>query len=137
MNLRHLIAEAHNDVYCKIAPSPIHGVGVFALKDIPQNTIVFRSDIEWVKVPITILNRIDPEVATLYKQFLRQDKEAECIYVPQEGFSSIGISFYLNHSTTPNCKYDIESNFIITKTAILAGKELTYDYRVHGYRVEF
>jgi SET domain-containing protein len=137
MNSRHLIAEAHNDVYCKLAPSPIHGVGVFALKDIPPNTIVFRLDIEWVKVPTSFLNRVNPEIASLYKQFLRQDIESETIYVPQTGFSSIGISFYLNHSTTPNCKYDIESNFIISKDQIYSGQELTYDYRVHGYRVEF
>jgi SET domain-containing protein len=137
MNSRHLIAEAHNDVYCKLAPSPIHGVGVFALKDIPPNTIVFRLDIEWVKVPTSFLNRVNPEIASLYKQFLRQDIESETIYIPQTGFSSIGISFYLNHSTTPNCKYDIESNFIISKDQIYSGQELTYDYRVHGYRVEF
>jgi SET domain-containing protein len=137
MNSRHLIAEAHNDVYCKLAPSPIHGVGVFALKDIPPNTIVFRLDIEWVKIPISFLNRVNSEIAALYKQFLRQDIESETIYVPQTGFSSIGINFYLNHSTTPNCKYDIESNFIISKDQIYSGQELTYDYRVHGYRVEF
>lgn len=135
MNEKHLIAEAYNDVYCKLAPSPIHGVGVFAIKDIPQNTIVFRSEVEYVKVPAKFLNRIHDEVSSLYKQFLQYDAFSETIQIPQRGFSSLDISFYLNHSSTPNCRYDIESNFIVSKTDILKGDELTYDYRVHGSNV--
>ena len=31
-----------DNVYCKLKPSPIHGVGIFAIKDIPENINPFK-----------------------------------------------------------------------------------------------
>jgi SET domain-containing protein len=136
MDKTHLIAEAYNDVYCKLAPSPIHGVGVFAIKDIPPNTIVFRAETEWVEVSTKFLNRINRKVADLYESLLYKDEEKEVIYIPSTGFSNIDISFYLNHSTNPNCRYDLEYDFIVSKNTISVDEELTFDYRVFGSNVE-
>ena len=36
-----LILRRLERVYCKLAPSPIHGVGIFAIKDIPKGTNPF------------------------------------------------------------------------------------------------
>lgn len=44
-------------VWCKIAPSPIHGVGIFAIRDIPKGTelaggeYVYRKDEEETLLP--------------------------------------------------------------------------------------
>lgn len=137
MNNAHLIAEAYNEIYCKLAPSPIHGVGVFAIKEIPSNTVIFRSKIEWVEVPTKFLHRINANVADLYESLLYKDEVREIIYIPKTGFSSIDISFYLNHSATPNCRYDLELDFIVSKREILVGEELTFDYRVFKSNVGF
>lgn len=123
-----LIAEAYNDVYCKLAPSPIHGVGVFAIKDIPTNTIILKRFTEYVKVDSKFLRRIDSNVADLYKSLLQQYDEH--MLIPSNGFFSIDMSFYLNHSTTPNARYDIENSFIVSKDKIAVGDEITFDYRV-------
>jgi SET domain-containing protein len=123
-----LIAEAYNDIYCKIAPSPIHGVGVFAIKDIPPNTIILKRVTEYAKVDSKFLKRIDSNVAELYKSLLQQTDNF--IFIPVNGFSSIDMSFYVNHSTTPNARYDIENYFIVSKNRILIGEEITFDYRV-------
>ena len=127
-----LIAEAYNDIFCRLAPSSIHGVGVFAIKSIPKDTIVFRTTSDWVKVDKKFLTRINPEVASLYRDMLVDDELEDDIEIPSTGFSSIDISFYLNHSNNPNCRYDIDNDFIIAKQDIDVGEELTYNYKVFG-----
>lgn len=34
----------HHNIYTRLAPSKIHGVGVFAIKDIPKGKNVFSGD---------------------------------------------------------------------------------------------
>ena len=38
-----LINNLQNDIYCRIKPSKLSGVGVFAIKDIPINTNPFKT----------------------------------------------------------------------------------------------
>jgi len=130
-----LIAEAYNDIYCKLAPSPIHGVGVFAIKEIPPNTIIFRRSGECIKIDSKFLRRIDSNVSDLYKKLLRQQDDS--ILVPINGFSSIDMSFYVNHSNTPNARYDIENSLIVSKERIAIDEEITFDYRVFDNELSF
>ena len=39
---KDLIKNLKDDVYCRIKPSKKHGVGVFAIKDIPKNVNPFQ-----------------------------------------------------------------------------------------------
>ena len=123
-----IIAEAHNDIYCKLAPSPIHGVGVFAIKDIPPNTIIFRHSTEFIKIDCKFLRRVDEEVSDLYKSMLRHNDDY--IYIPVKGFNSINMSFYVNHHHLPTARYDIENSFIVSKSKIKKGEEITINYKV-------
>jgi hypothetical protein len=129
----HLLAEAYNDIFCKIAPSPIHGVGVFAIKEIPPNTVIFRRSIEWEDLDKKFLDRIDSNVALLYRELLLDTKDNIKIRVPTKGFSSLDISFYVNHSIIPTAKYDIDNNFIVSSTKINIGDEITFNYKVFGH----
>ena len=36
----------HDKVYSRIKPSPLHGIGVFAIKGIPKGTYVFQDENE-------------------------------------------------------------------------------------------
>ena len=38
------------NIYVRLQPSTVHGVGVFAIKDIPQNFTIFPSNCTWKKV---------------------------------------------------------------------------------------
>ena len=130
MSFRKHYIEAHNDVLCKLAPSPIHGVGVFAIKDIPADTVIFRSDTAYDEVDIKILNRIPKEVAELYSSLFIYDDES--IWIPKNGVNSVDISFYINHSVEPNLKYDLENDLFVSKISISKNTELTFDYRSLG-----
>jgi len=130
-----LILEAYNDVYCRLAPSNIEGVGVFAVRDIPENTIIFRNTSEFVEVNKKFLSRINPNVAQLYKNFFVYDED--CIWVTKCGVNMLDISFYLNHSSTPNTVWDLENGLFISKALIFEGEELTVNYKVFGASIDF
>lgn len=127
MSPSHLIAEAHNDIYCKLAPSPIHGVGVFALKDIPINTVIFRVNLKTITVDSKFLNRIHINVANYYNSMLLSNLST--IEIPETGMSVIPTSYYLNHSEESNAKIDIENNLIVAKKNIYADEEVTINYK--------
>lgn len=127
MSHSHLIAEAHNDIYCKLAPSPIHGVGVFALKDIPIYTVIFRVNLKTTTVDSKFLNRIHSTVARYYNDMLLSSSNT--IEIPETGMSTIPTSYYLNHSEDSNAKVDIENNLIVAKKNIYEGEEVTINYK--------
>ena len=87
-----------------IEESLIDGQGLFASKDIPENTDLGISHIE-----------------------IEKDKMAplEMIRTPLGGF--------INHNTTPNCKTFTEGRLIsiITLTDIKAGDEITLKYTMY------
>jgi SET domain-containing protein len=130
-----LILEAYNDVYCKLAPSNIEGIGVFAIRDIPENTIIFRNTSEFVEVSKKFLGRINPNVAQLYKNFFVSDEDN--IWIPKHGINMLDISFYLNHSASPNTVWDLENELFISKVLIREGEELTFNYKVFGAPIDF
>lgn len=127
MSQSNLIAEAHNDIYCKLAPSPIHGVGVFALKDIPIYTVIFRSNLKTIAVDKKFLNRINTNVANYYSSMLFSD--FNIMEIPKTGMNALPTSYYLNHSEEPNAKIDIENNLIVAKKNIYVGEEVTINYK--------
>jgi SET domain-containing protein len=53
------------------------------------------------------------------------------MHIPNYGLNVIHLNGYLNHSTTPNMRTRNGYDFI-TLRKILAGEELTVDYRTFG-----
>jgi SET domain-containing protein len=54
MTKEALLKDLHNDTYVMIKPSPLHGIGVFAIRDIPKGTRdIFSQGVgEWIKLSI-------------------------------------------------------------------------------------
>jgi len=69
---KKLIKNLENDIYCRIKPSKKHGVGVFAIRDIPKGINPFKiTGIPCLKsrvlnVKDSELKNIDSEVLHLY-----------------------------------------------------------------------
>ena len=53
--LQKLLCELQSETYVMPKASPTHGIGVFAIRDIPKGTRnIFSKGIgEWIKVPIS------------------------------------------------------------------------------------
>jgi len=123
--LRYRKRLPHDDVYTRLKPSNIHGVGVFAIRDIPRGTDVFTDDDEpivWVDKKSA--ERIPQALKELYDDFciIKGDK-----YGCPPSFNKLTPAWYLNESDDPNVTCDEEYRFYALRD-IANGQELTVDY---------
>lgn len=133
---KKLLKNLENDVYCRIKQSKKHGVGVFAIKDIPKNTNPFKlTGQECIKQKIILVNekelkKINPEVKKLVDDFYH--KEDDVYGIPYRGLNSNNISFYMNSSKNPNVTFSNNKNCTMiefkTLRKIKKGEELFINY---------
>lgn len=131
-----LLDNLHNDIYCRIKPSKKHGVGVFAIRDIPKNTNPFKvSNGECIKqrlinIKEKEINKLHPEVKKLINDFYH--KENKVFSIPYMGINSNDISFYMNTSKKPNIGFKEVKNCSLvvfnTLRKIKKGEELFINY---------
>ena len=113
-----------------LRPSPIEGVGVFAVTDIPKGCrdMFSRPDPpeHWVAIP-----RADVESLPAHARFL---VENYCLYdehqyfVPEDGFKKMDLVCFLNHSDAPNVMSIADGNYFVALRDIASGEELLIDY---------
>jgi hypothetical protein len=115
----------HEGVWTRLKPSKIHGIGVFAIRDIPRGTSVFHDDDEpiiWVDK--TLVERLPTPFKEFYDDFcISKGKKYGC----PTYFDALTPSWYLNHSESPNVAADKNYRFHALR-AIQAGEELTANY---------
>ncbi len=113
-------------VFCTLKPSPIHGIGVFALRDIPAGTKVI-----WEYADVGIATLYEDEFAQLPTAIANEILN-KTIFVEGELLSFIdpnsvsNYRSYMNHSDTPN------TDGITATRDIKEGEEITEDYRAMG-----
>lgn len=129
------IADLQKNIYCRLLRSPIQGVGVFAIRPIPKGTnpFVTRFDEDFICVPTKDI-KDNPKIAMFVQQLVKdmcvEDKGD--YYLPMNGLNSIGIAWFLNHSTTPNMEAVGEGIDFIANRDIAVGEELTVNYGTYG-----
>ena len=111
----------------EVRDSPLHGLGVFALRDIPRGTRI----IEYLGERITHAEadrRYEHKQAGDSHTFLFIADGATVIDAGVDGNEAR----FVNHACEPNCESVIEDRrvFIDAIRAIEPGEELTYDYQI-------
>src|SRR3954454_10615901 len=123
-----------SETYCRLAPSAVHGVGVFAVRPIPKGTDPFvigiRYPRRWVSITPAELERAPAGVRSLLTSLFVPDSE-ERFRVPSLGPKMVDIGAYLNHSSEPNMRTTDGYKFV-SNSRISAGEELTVDYHTFG-----
>jgi SET domain-containing protein len=121
--LKHLQTE----VYCRLGISPVHGIGVFAIKDIPKGAkpLVSLIKIKEFSFSKKEINKLPASVKKEVRMFCYYDKDEYLI--PSIGLNAMNMAFYMNHSKTPNVKY-LKNNDIVALRKIKANEELFFDY---------
>jgi SET domain-containing protein len=120
----------HINVYTRLKCSKIHGVGVFAIRDIPKGTIIFSDDdatMLWVDK--NDIKNIEPELKQLYDDFcvIKGDK-----YVCPKSFNCLTVGWYINESKdSPNVQCTEEYDFEATRD-IKKGEELLANYSLYS-----
>jgi hypothetical protein len=119
----------HYKVFTRLAPSKIHGVGVFAILPIKKGTYIFYGDdAEMIWVDKTKLKNIPKDVKKLYIDFCVKDGNK---YGCPSNFNQLTMAWYLNNSNNPNIGCDRNYNFF-AKRNIRKGEELTADYSTYS-----
>ena len=119
----HLLTE----VYCKLGVSPIHGIGVFALRDIKAGTTPLKSMVtnKEIKFSRDELKKVPGSVRRHLSIFCLIEKGR--VFVPEIGMNAVNLSTYLNHSKNPNLEFD--DDYVLTAIRDIArGEELMIDY---------
>ena len=119
------IDELNATVKCKLAPSKIHGVGVFAIMDIPKGQRVHcRPDQAgriWYNVPYGSLSKLLPEIKELVLERWPSIVNGSNFTSPNDCWPIC----WMNHADTPNYEMHTDTALIDIKK----GEEITEDYR--------
>lgn len=128
------ITDLQMNVFCRLSPSKIHGVGVFAICTIPEGVNPFQETrpSDFLEVPKEMM---DAAVLTsaqrqLVKDFCPERPDDGVWDCPSFSLNEIGIAWYLNHSPTPNMRED--DGVFFTLRDIAEGEEMTVDYGTYG-----
>ncbi|MBU3897190.1 MAG: SET domain-containing protein [Nanoarchaeota archaeon] len=132
MNNKKVISRI-KEIFCRLKPSKIHGIGLFAIRNIPKGENPFKSEPKqkWIKVNKNVFKCSDPEIFKIIDDFYWFDKKGNG-WIPERGFYAMGLSFYLNHSKKPNLKRNDENGNFIALRDIKKNEELTVDYVTYG-----
>jgi hypothetical protein len=129
-----LLHRVLRDCHCRLQLSKIHGIGVFAVRDIPKgknpfNTIPKYASFGYVRITEDELDALPSKLSEAIRALFIPTEGV--MHVPNYGLNVIRLNSYLNHSETPNMRTRNGYDFVAT-TKILVGEELTVDYRTYG-----
>ncbi len=128
MKKESLLQQLQQSTYVMIQPSPLHGIGVFAIRDIPMGTRdMFSQGVgEWIKLTIAEVEALPKHSKDLVENHCLFDEDV--YYVPDYGFKLVDLVIYLNHSDTPNVFSVNDGEYFEAIRDIVAGEELLVDY---------
>ena len=117
----------HENLYTRIMVSS-DGIGVFAIRDIPEGTRLFVGDLgETVAVPMEEVEAIaDAEIRRMYLDFCPL---VDGCYVAPPDFNQMTMSWYLNHSSAAPNVAMLNDLHLVASKLIRKGEELRTDYR--------
>ena len=124
-----LLQHLNDEVYCRLGASPMHGVGVFAIRRIPKGINPLNSRIRYKEVLFSReeLKQLPSSVKKLLDIFCYYKDDV--VHVPEIGMNAMDMALYLNHSKTPNVRY-LKGGAFETLRSIRSGEEITMDYDI-------
>ena len=128
MNKEALLKELAASTYVMIKPSPLHGIGVFAIRDIPKGTSnIFSKGVgDWIKVSKEEVDALPQHSKDLIENHCLFDEDH--YFIPDYGFKLVDLVIYLNHSETPNVISLNDGEEFEAIRDIANGEELLVDY---------
>ena len=127
MRKARLLRNLQEDIFCRIGVSNVHGVGVIAIRRIPQGIDPFTGSREYREITFgrNELRSLNPGVRKYIADYCYFDGDR--ILVSEFGLNGLDIPFYVNHSLRPNIAL-VKDCFFVTTRTIKTGEELTLNY---------
>ena len=114
--------KLNRETWARLAPSPIHGVGVFALADLKKGQKLYLDQMPTLyNIRYADFGKLRPEVKQILLERWPQIVNGSKFISPDTRFQA-----YMNHSDDPN--YDAFTD--IATRDIAEGEEITEDYRL-------
>lgn len=128
MTKEALLNELSHNTWVMIKPSGIHGIGVFAVRDIPAGCREMFSAAmgEWTTVTRKEVDELPVHAKDIVENYCLYDDDN--YFIPAQGFKAIDLSLFLNHSDTPNIISVNDGEYFETIREIKKGEELFVDY---------
>jgi len=131
MMRKHILDSIKNESYVRLKPSKVcNGVGVFALRPIPKDTILFadvipdKDFVRWDQ-----LDDVDTVVTGYLSSMCRTTPEG--LYLSQT-INNINLSYFVNHSDKPNVVYNNTLDRYITLVTIEEDQEILCKYNLEN-----
>src|SRR5450432_1770146 len=111
MTKKELLYELNNETYVTLKSSPVHGIGVYAICDIPKGSrnIFSRSPIEWIKVSFQEVEQMPKHSREFIETYYLYDDIG--YFIPEYGCKVMDLVSYLNHSYNPNILSDNDGEY--------------------------
>lgn len=128
MKKQALLKQLAESTYVMIKASPVHGIGVFAIRDIPKGTQdIFSQGIgEWIEVSKEEVDALPKHSRDLVENHCLFDDKS--YFIPDYGFKLVDLVIYLNHSDKPNVVSVNDGERFEAIRDIASGEELFVDY---------
>tara|TARA_Y100001938_G_scaffold151216_1_gene247685 strand:- start:6303 stop:6722 length:420 start_codon:yes stop_codon:yes gene_type:complete len=115
--------------YCRLKISKIHGIGVHAIVNIKAGTNLFPDCSEDLNQMIEIkksdVSHLNANIKKMMSDFFIDN---ETSYFTSRSLNKIDISYFLNHSLDPNCKWFEDDDSFRPIKDIDKDEELTINY---------
>lgn len=127
----HLLHELRHRTYVALRPSPVAGIGVFAIRPIPHGCRELFSpprggDEGFVAVPRAEVEALPEHARHLVETYCLFDETH--YHIPEDGFKRMDLVHFLNHSEEPNVRSIDDGAWFEAMRDILSGEELFVDY---------
>jgi len=125
-----LLQELAYNTFVMLRASPVGGVGVFAIRDIPKGcrSMFSNPDVneKWIKISRQEVGALPTFAQDIIVNYCLFDEDA--YFVPEKGFKKMDASYYLNHSDNPNLVSINEGEYFEAVRDIKVNEELFLDY---------
>lgn len=125
---RRLLRKLLMESFCRVAPSPIHGVGLFAVRFIPKGTLVVPySGGSWVRFKKDDIALLPRNLIVQLEDYYYRNADGS-MNVLATGTSECFLDFFFNESHNPNVEYSKQFHGYVAMRDIQCGEELLIRY---------
>lgn len=128
MEKKEIINSIINNCNVRLKPSKVcDGVGVFSIKPIEKGEVLFKDvtpDVTYIE--FSELNGVDETTFHYLKTMCNSDDKG--IYLSRT-INNINVSYFINHSDTPNVEHDLELDVYKVIKKIDIDEELVCTYK--------
>lgn len=128
MTKQELLHELQHQTWVALKPSATHGIGVFAIRDIPKGTrTIFSKDTgNYISISFEEVAELPVHTKNFIETYYLYDETH--YFIPSHGCKVMDMANYLNHSSTPNILSVDEGLWFEAARDIAEGEELFVDY---------